>query len=159
MPHACASAASGVIGNELCIAGGGDEHVVSTQILQIYDITTRTWRLGAQLPFPCHDGQGVVVDGKLFVFGTPGSEVWPPPSRGMLVYDPKCNAWTEETVPFGSGARVVHACAHKGRIVVFLRNSYAYERAADGAWSPFSYGVSEEDSRTARSASGSVLLG
>ena len=159
MPHACASAASGVIGNELCIAGGGDEHVASTQILQIYDITTRTWRLGAQLPFPCHDGQGVVVDGKLFVFGTPGSEVWPPPSRGMLVYDPKCNAWTEETVPFGSGARVAHACVHKGRIVVFLRNSYAYERAADGAWSPFSYGVSEEDSRTARSASGSVLLG
>ena len=106
----------------------------------------------------CHDGQGVVVDGKLFVFGTPWADVWPAPSRGMLVYDPKCNAWTEETVPFVS-RHVAHACAHKGRVVVFLQSDAAFERGNDGTWSPFSYGVREEDSRYAHAVSGSVLLG
>ena len=55
--------------------------------------------------------------------------------------------------------RVAHACAHKGRVVVFLRNDTAFERGADGTWSPFSYGVREEDSRYAHAVSGSVLLG
>jgi hypothetical protein len=110
-----------------------------------------------------HDGQGVVVDGKLFVFGTPWADVWPAPSRGMLVYDPKCNAWTEDSdgplCSCSDSDRVAHACAHKGRVVVFLQNDEALERGNDGTWSPFSYGVREEDSRYAHAVSGSVLLG
>ena len=111
----------------------------------------------------CHDGQGVVVDGKLFVFGTPWADVWPAPSRGMLVYDPKCNAWTEDSdgplCSCSDSDRVAHACAHKGRVVVFLESDAAFERGNDVAWSPFSYGVREEDSRYAQAVSGSVLLG
>ena len=29
------------------------------------------------------------------------------------------------------------ACAHKGRLVVFLSNRTALERANDGSWSPY----------------------
>ena len=92
----------------------------------------------------------------------------------MLVYDPQSDAWTRERPPFWA-QDVAHACAHKGRVVVFLKNSPrnstplrtpAFERAADGAWSlfvddPFLYGVDQyglpECHYTAMS--GSVLLG
>ena len=50
MPHACVWAGSGVIGNELFIAGGTGISELNT--LQIYDIAARTWRLGAPLPIP-----------------------------------------------------------------------------------------------------------
>ena len=159
MPHACANAASGVIGNELFIAGGareghapyGADNAVATRTLQIYDITTRTWRFGALLPYQCYWETGVVVDEKLFVFRTAD------PRHGMLAYDPQSDTWSEEAVPFVG--IVEHACAHTGRVVVFLRNGTAFERAADGAWSPFSYGLREEDSRYEYATSGSVLLG
>ena len=159
MPHACANAASGVIGNELFIAGGareghapyGADNAVATRTLQIYDITTRTWRFGALLPYQCYWETGVVVDEKSFVFRTAD------PRHGMLAYDPQSDTWSEEAVPFVG--IVEHACAHTGRVVVFLRNGTAFERAADGAWSPFSYGLREEDSRYEYATSGSVLLG
>ena len=59
----------------------------------------------------------------------------------------------------GDSDSVAHACAHKGRVVVFLQSDAAFERGNDGTWSPFSYGVREEDSRYAQAVSGSVLLG
>ena len=164
MPHACANAASGVIGNELFIAGGareghapyGADNAVATRTLQIYDITTRTWRFGALVPYLCYWTKGVVVDDKLFVFGTAD------PRHGMLAYDPQSDTWSEEAVPFNG--IVEHACAHKGRVVVFLRNSMAFERGADGAWSRFVVGASSRfvdwpAVNGCRAVSGSVLLG
>ena len=32
---------------------------------------------------------------------------------------------------------VTCACAHKGRLVVFLSNGRAFERANDGSWYPY----------------------
>ena len=151
MPHAVCQAPSGIIGNELFIAAGDRENGVATSTLQIYDITTRTWRFGALVPYHCYWAKGVVVEEKLFVFGTGD------PRHGMLAYDPQSDTWSEEAVPFVG--IVEHACAHTGRVVVFLRNGTAFERAADGAWSPFSYGLREEDSRYEYATSGSVLLG
>ena len=156
MPHACANAASGVIGNELFIAAGDRENGVATSTLQIYDITTRTWRFGALVPYLCYWTKGVVVDDKLFVFGTAD------PRHGMLAYDPQSDTWSEEAVPFNG--IVEHACAHKGRVVVFLRNSMAFERGADGAWSRFVVGASSRfvdwpAVNGCRAVSGSVLLG
>ena len=78
----------------------------------------------------------------------------------MLAYDPQSDTWTGETVPFNG--IVEHVCAHKGRIVVFLRNSMAFERGADGAWSRFNAGARYIDWPAAngrRAVSGSVLLG
>ena len=126
MPHACVWAGSGVIGNELFIAGG----LISTlTTLQIYDIATRTWRVGAPLPRtnPVGETTGVVVDGKLFLFSSR--------LQSPLVYDPQSNTWSEEAVPEIHGSSVLHACAHEGRVVVFLWNGPAYSRATGGSWS------------------------
>ena len=152
MPHACCQAASGIIGNQLFIAGGqsiptddGSELLT----LQIYDIATHTWRLGPPLPDRREEGyiysgsHGLVVDGKLWLVA------WCMP---LLWYDPQSETWTDESVPWRAGFST--ACAHEGRIVAFLGNGTAFARAADGTWSPYeiTYGAG-------RYAVGSVLLG
>ena len=151
MPHACVWAASGVIGNELFIAGGTGLSELNT--LQIYDIAARTWRLGAPLPVVQITGskkpRGVDVDGKLFLFTRQ--------IHRTLVYDPLYNMWTEEAVPEGDfSVWYGGACAHEGRVFVIGRTGN-FLRAADGSWS---FSIRAEDGGDSRrSLSGSVLLG
>ena len=155
MLYACRGAASGVIGNELFIAGGyaeDNEGVRST--LQIYDIAGGSWRLGAALPEPRTGAIGVVADGKLFVI----ARLW---SRDLLVYDPRSDTWAEEaplsTVTNYNVAMVRSACAHKNRLVVFLSSGRAFERADDGSWC--AYEVAEGASHLLFSVAESVILG
>ena len=151
MPHACVWAASGVIGNELFIADG-----FGFNTLQIYDITARTWRLGAPFPVVQTPGsgakktKGVVVDGKLFLFSSR--------LQSPLVYDPQSNTWTEEAVPEIHGSSVLHACAHEGRVFAFRRDGTEYSRATDGSWSLCTRAVDHEHPPST-CVSGSVLLG
>ena len=159
MLHACVRAASGVIGSELFIADGE-----GLTTLQIYDIATRTWRVGAPPQGWSNPGsgarktKGVVVDGKLFLFSS---------RQSPLVYDPQSNTWSEEAVPEIHGSSVWHACAHEGRVVVFLWNGKAFERAAGGSWSLYTraeaYRCNIDGTRRLiykkRCVSGSVLLG
>ena len=163
MPHACVWAASGVIGNELFIADGMNGSESNT--LQIYDIAARTWRLGAPFPVVQTPGsgakkaKGVVVDGKLFLFISR--------LQSPVVYDPQSNTWSEEAVPEIHGSSVLHACAHEGRVVVFLWNGKAFERAAGGSWSLYTRAEANrcniDGTRRLiykkRCVSGSVLLG
>ena len=152
MPHACTRAALGVIGNELFIAGGYDMqqgHLRMLQILQVYDIATRTWRVGAPPPENPGIANGVVADGKLFLIRSPES---------TLVYDPQSTTWTtEEAAPFG-GEFVLHACAHEGRVFAFRRDGTAYSRATDGSWSLCTRAV-DHAHPPSTCVSGSVLLG
>ena len=129
-----ANAASGVIGNELFIAGGlgvGNEYLST---LQIYDFTARTWRLGVPLPQATHSGCGVVTDGKLYLVESKYSVF-----QSMMVYDVQSNTWTEQQGPpnqnahgappppqgYGGGGYgappphriMMNAFAHNGRIV------------------------------------------
>ena len=124
MPYAPMCAASGVIGNQLFIAGGMLRCTDKT--LQIYDIATRTWRLGAPLPQRSSTAHHIVLDGKLHLIEL----------IFTLVYDPQSDTWTEETVP-PSFEYLVHACAHDGRILAFLDNGTVLARATDGSWSPY----------------------
>jgi len=123
MPHACASAASGVIGNQLFIAGGyyGD---IDLSTLQIYDFITRTWRLGAPLPRTDWGSCGIVVgDGKLYLVSSR-----PDQTRNMLVYDVQSNTWTEQIPPpYGDGG-AMHAFAHKSEIVVVKKTGPTLHR-------------------------------
>ena len=129
MPHACALAASGVIGNQLFIAGGqgtlGHEGIESSELstLQIYDIANRTWRLGPPLPGPFSDGIGLVMDGRLFLVS----------SGDLLIYDPRSDTWTESRTYYPSN-QMHHACVHNNRIIVFLDLGTAWALAADGSW-------------------------
>ena len=131
MPRVCCYGASGVIGNELFIAGGFNFSHGDLATLQIYDIAARTWRLEA---LPTHELtrsgtsqlHGVVLDGKLFVV----------PSRGesILVYEPESNSWAEEPgfPGYPEMGRTEHAFAHDGRLVVFQENGAAFWRTSDG---------------------------
>ena len=141
MPRACAYAASGVIGNQLFIAGGigheedeedeEDEYPKLTT-LQIYDFTARTWHLGPPLPKAVQSAYGLVVDNKLYVFSSI--------EDSFQVYDVQSNTWTEQIPPPCDFGRATHAFAHKGRIVVVERSGAAYHRGTGSDpnhWSPF----------------------
>ena len=96
--------------------------------LQIFNFNTETWRLGAALPEPRMWTIGVVADGKLFLISTAVDS-----SRDLLVYDPQSNSWTEAAPPpaVTNSLYISRACAHKGRLVVFLSDGTACERADD----------------------------
>ena len=130
MPHAFSLAASGVIGNQLFVAGGrNDDADYNLSTLQIFDFTTRTWRLGAPMPAAKQEAIGVVVDGKLFVITS-----YDPT---MSVYDPASDTWSvESNAPFRY-MNVKHACAHNGRVIVFVNGRGAFERAAAGTWAAY----------------------
>ena len=130
MPHAFSLAASGVIGNQLFVAGGrNDDADYNLSTLQIFDFTTRTWRLGAPMPAAKQEAIGVVVDGKLFVITGYDPTI--------SVYDPASDTWSvESNAPFRH-SNVKHACAHNGRIIVFVNGRGAFERAAAGTWAPY----------------------
>ena len=83
-------------------------------------------------------GRAVALDGKLYCIDL----------LALLCYDPQADAWTVEQteLPWQDMARAAHeqfifsfriveAIPHQGRIVVFLSNGAAFERATDGSWS------------------------
>ena len=120
MPHACSLAASGVIGNELFVAGGRGVSYEDLSTLQIYDFTTKTWRLGAPLPYRRCGARGIVVDGKLYLVSTKLSHYQGYQGQSStMVYDVQSNTWSQLPDPaigrWDHGA--MHAFAHKGRIV------------------------------------------
>ena len=123
LPFGCCGASSGVIGDQLLIAGGDGTYTT----LQIFDFTTGSWRVGPPLPQGRDSSSGVVVEDKLFV----------PENSSMLIYDPRSDAWTLERLPFYGIWEC--ACVHNGRIIAFLHNGSAYERAPGGAWSAYKY--------------------
>ena len=57
----------------------------------------------------------------------------------LPVYDPQSNAWNGRLriLPIYDNHGVTSVCAHNGRLVVFLSDGTACERANDGSWSPY----------------------
>ncbi|CAH0370194.1 unnamed protein product [Pelagomonas calceolata] len=151
MPHACMCAVSAVIGDQLFVLGGYEAgpEMASTNILQIYDIPTRTWRVGASKPDGEEFAAALAVDGKLFCVDGSFS----------VRYDPHSDTWTEIPGPPRPGGRRC-SCVHNGRIVAFYHDGAAFERANDGSWSPYQ-AVADVDALDHRSLAcfGSVLLG
>ena len=124
MPVACYRASSGVIGDKLLVASADR----TDNALQIFDFTTGQWRLGPPLPEDevAVDKPGIVSKDKLFI----------PSQSSMLIYDPQSDAWTQEPLPVGGSWKC--ACAHDGRIIAFLEDGCAYERAPGGSsWSSY----------------------
>ena len=122
LPVGCYAASSGIIGDQLLIAGGDGTY----NTLQIFDFTTGQWRLGPPLPQGRYNTPSVVSEEKLFLLDQNQSI--------MLIYDPRSDAWTQERLPFRGPWKC--ACAHDGRIIAFLRNGSAYERGGS-YWSAY----------------------
>ena len=135
-----------------------DEPFFPSNILQIYDIPTRTWRLGAQHPDVGFSAWKMfVADGRLFLESI----------DFLNSYDPQSDTWTEGR-PFYRGrfdvvydSRQCCECVHNGRIVFFYRDGVAWERANDGSWSRYEAVAPEafRDCIGPLAAFGSVLLG
>ena len=131
-----------------------------TNLLQIYDIPTRTWRLGARSPTSDADFYNLIVDGKWFLWCYDSFEV----------YDPQSDTWTQEIIPIiptptlNAAPPSPFVCTHNGRIVFFYSDGAAFERAAAGTWSPCEAAMPEVPRDYDRgngdlTAFGSVLLG
>ena len=158
MPHPCMAATSGIIGNELFIAGGFDKSHPSDgylRTLQIYDIAAKTWRVGAPLPEAHNVVFGVVLDGKLFVVSA---------RRGanISVYEPQSNSWTEEPGFPTEMGRAVKAFAHDGRLTVLGETGAAFWRTSDGVtWLRYDSAEPppEELAQAGRNGHGSLAAG
>ena len=154
MPHACAWATSGVIGNELFVAGGRyDGNNLST--LQIYDMTARTWRLGAPLPHALSGAYGIVVHGKLYLVSSrwsTGGGRW---LVRWLVYDVQSNTWTEQTPRPNRLASdgAMHAFVDNDLIVSVHRHNLTFYH---GTWNS---GLGLGTPGIAHGVGGSVILG
>jgi hypothetical protein len=163
MPHACAMAATGVIGNELFIAGGRGIHHEFQSALQIYDFTARTWRLGSPLPHAQDSPCGIVVgDGKLYLVSL--QHLW---DRSTMRYDVQSNTWTELLDPrYDQSTYAMHAFAHNGRLVAVNTSSSAFHRgtgsdpSADVFW-PSHWGHFDLDMAPGitRGVASSILFG
>lgn len=148
MPHGWWDAASAIVGNQLFFAGGRD-----LTTLQIYDIGSRTWRLGASIPDSrSPHANAFAVEGKLCL-------TYLDPNDALLsdlrVYDPQSNTWTKEAMP-SPRARLV--CSHDGRLIVYQENGTVLARATDGTWFPYAH-VEPERYWVYRAFTSSVLLG
>ncbi len=62
------AAATAVVGDELYLAGGGDE-MRPLKSFDIFDFTTGTWRRGPDLPLATDHVAGASYDGAFYVFG------------------------------------------------------------------------------------------
>ena len=147
LPTAVVSPGYGVIGSSLFVVGGvcrddapHAEHYGGVMVpgatsmmshysacLQIFNMTTRTWSLGAPLDAlrdRLEEPQSAAVfHGRLYVFcrrvlGS-GSDavIRACPIHGYC-FDPRSNSWSElPALPVGSGT-LLAACVHDGRLVV-----------------------------------------
>ena len=122
LPFGCCDASSGIIGDQLLIAGGDGTYTT----LQIFDFTTGSWRVGPPLPQGLYNTPSVVSEEKLFLLA----------QNIIMIYDPRSDAWTQERLPFYGIWEC--ACVHNGRIIAFLHNGSAYERDPGGSsWSAY----------------------
>ena len=161
---------------ELYVVGGfsfvDDTEGGPTNILQIYDIPTRTWRLGARHPEELSSAwRTLVADGKLFLLN--------PNRLAMGIYFPQEDMWMHvaldrawvrafDSARFELGSDDYHECcecAHNGRVVIFYSDGAAFERSNhNGFWSRYKAAAPNvlrdyDKAKGDLAAFGSVLLG
>ena len=92
-PSEAGSAAVGVMGGRLYVAGGQDQSSAPITNVYVYDPATNRWQAKAPMPVPLVDAASAVIDKKLYVAtGSPCGACGP--VRTVLVYDPVTDTWT-----------------------------------------------------------------
>ena len=139
-------------GDQLFLVGGfsyaDDPEGGMSNILQIYDIPSRTWRMGTSKSDGLNTSDPLVVDGKLIRV-----------DRIEVVYDPQFDTWTQSLGPRQGWNGVRRACTHNGRAVVFFSDGLVLERDTDGSWSPYDVEEGIRAGDRNQTVFGSVLLG
>ena len=106
---------------KLYLMGGYPQNRVTSQIVQIYDVTTDTWAYGPQLPLPNNHGMAASVNGKIYLIGGQLNADDPPGTNSYVntVYelDPAVGQWvTKAPMPTARSGGV--AVAYDGKIYV-----------------------------------------
>ena len=70
-------------------AGGKANKAQFQDLVQIYDIASKTWSEGSRMPTKRSGGGAAVIKGKIYVAGGR-----PPHGHDFAVYDPKADQWT-----------------------------------------------------------------
>ena len=95
---------------------------------QIFDPSTQSWTMGADMPTARYLATAVAVDGKIYVMG--GRTLSATGSGGPVsaneVYDPSTDSWSTAT-SMPAPIRGHAACAYGGKIYVFGGNTGSYQ--------------------------------
>jgi hypothetical protein len=138
MPDYEDSAAVGLIGNCIYVAGGFG--LSEGEALQIYNITSNTWTLGPDYPGAVYDGEGAVVNGSLYVVGGTGGST---STKNLYCYNPTTNHWSQKASSIYYHAKF--ACAvYNNRIYAFdngfpasqYNNTVEYYNYTTNSWTP-----------------------
>ncbi len=123
-------------GGRIFVAGGrfGGAPCTGGEVssLQIFDITSGTWSMGAALPMPLSDSAAVSVGNKIFVFGGCSGSV---PQSTTFIYDINSNTWSSGAAlpepgvidpSAGTCGDKIHLFAGAFSIPVFTNNHFVY---------------------------------
>jgi N-acetylneuraminic acid mutarotase len=104
------------VGDRFYLLGGrGTPHAV-----EIFDVKTRTWTVGAVAPVVMHHFQPVVYEGKIYVLGAltgVGGGLGEPPLPDVYIYDPAADRWEKgPAIPEGRHRGGAGVAVHNGLI-------------------------------------------
>ena len=121
MPFAGGSIASAVIGSQIYLAGGIEEHGTTNQAVR-FDPATETWMPIAPMPLPRNHAAAATDGRRFFVFGGrgPGSGDHNMLANGfdeVQIYDPASDTWVVSGVGSSSPARLPQARGGMGKAV------------------------------------------
>ena len=115
LPVAVARAGVAVVGQRLYVIGGAQgENESRLQTVQIFDIPTETWTLGANLPV-AREGHVFEHEGKVYA---PGGYDGVSAIRDFQVYDPARNRWRLWS-PLPDKTSAHHGCVVDGQLYLF----------------------------------------
>ena len=93
-PTAVSGISAGIIGDQMYVPGGIGATGERLRSLEIYDLSTNTWRTGPALPAPRSDYGLATIEGELYVFGGHDADG---PVDSTLMYNPTTETWNEGT--------------------------------------------------------------
>lgn len=115
MPVAVARPGVAVVGQRLYVIGGAQgENESRLKTVQIFDIPTETWTLGANLPV-AREGHVFEYEGKIYA---PGGYDGVSAIRDFQVYDPARNRWRLWS-PLPNKMSAHHGCVVNGQLYMF----------------------------------------
>jgi N-acetylneuraminic acid mutarotase len=100
------------LGSKIYIIGGADSTGISKAV-EIFDVQTNSWTLGAGLPTPSAELVVAEVNGKIYAIGGYNLVA----TSFVYEYDPLTNAWTTKA-PMTTARSVMSGCVYNNKIYV-----------------------------------------
>jgi N-acetylneuraminic acid mutarotase len=104
MPTPRTEIAVTLVEDKIYVIGGFDKFGNVLDTVEVYDITTDTWKTVEPLPQPLHHIAATTFNGSIYVIGGYTNNNWMP-SSNLYIYDPKNDIWIEGSqMPTARGA-------------------------------------------------------